>query len=245
MNKILEAIRGVVGVSGVILWEKRTQNFHKLLPARFESATIDELCALLTRYCEIRDKSFKTIARFTGGWILLHNHPAFGLMVLSKTDLNTTTLNLVSKSAISSLESRFSQPVTSDALPDGFQQIHAAALARAINLSAGFFYTHLSRFDIAELLRETKDELIAEHPALKHFSVDANGGVIVIKGAEKQMDISAAAAAARLIARFVEYACERCDAEGFNIERLTAPLNPTLSQLGFYQFFSKSRNPAL
>ena len=240
MNKILETIRGVVGVSGVILWEKRTNNFHKLLPARFGQEMVDQLYRQLARFCEVRDQNCGAIVRFQKGWLFLHNHSTFALLVIGKSDLNTTTLNLVAKASISALESAFGSQVTAPSPLVNFLPEHASALARAINLSLGFLQTHISRFEIAELLRQAKSDLIAELPSLKHFSIDANGGVILIKSAEKLMDITAVEAAARLVATVADRTRNRTGSADFNVEKVTAPLRDTLNELGFYRIFKES-----
>ena len=240
MNKIIETIRGVVGVSGVILWEKRTNNFHKLLPARFGQDMVDQLYRQLARFCEIRDKNCGAIVRFQKGWLFLHNYDTFALLVIGKSDLNTTTLNLVAKSSISALESTLGSQVTASSPLVKFLPEHASALVRAINLSLGFLQAHVSRFEIAELLRQAKSDLIAELPSLKHFSVDANGGVILIKSAEKLMDIAAVEAAARLVATVADRTKNRTAIADFNIEKVTAPLRDTLTNLGFYRVFKES-----
>jgi hypothetical protein len=241
MKKIIETIRGVVGVSGVILWEKRTKEFHKLLPARLEKDKAERLCHCLTRFAELRDKNCRAIARFGKGWLFLYDYESFALMIIGKSDLNTTTLNLVSKSAISTLENALGKSTTTVASAIEFLPEHAQALARAVNLSLGFLQPQISRFEIAELLRHAKSDLIPEHPALKHFSVDANGGVIIIKGAEKHMDITAVHATARFIAALVELVKTRHNIPDFDIEKLTAPLHSLLTGLGFYRIFTESR----
>ncbi len=240
MKKIVETIRGVVGVSGVILWEKRNNDFHQLLPARLGKESIGQLCAQLVRFCEVDDRGAGAIVRLHKGWLILRNHESFALLVIGKNDLNTTTLNLVVKSSLSALESALGTQSQTAMAPGQFLPEHASTLARAVNLSLGFLQVHVSRFEIAELLRQAKADLIVELPALKHFSVDANGGILLIKGAEKSMDVSAVEAAARLVAAVAERAKGRASDIDFNVERLTAPLRETLTELGFYSFFKQS-----
>jgi hypothetical protein len=245
MKKVLEAIRGVVGVSGVLIWDKTTNGFHKLLPARFEGVLATQISERFSQFCASNDKSRKVIARFKKGWVFMHNDPRFALLVIGKADLNTTTLNLVLKSAVMSLESTMRQQMDATDSRIKFLPEHVAALSRAINLSLGFFQGPLSRFEIAEVLRTAKAQLLDEYPALKHFTVDANGGVIIIKKAEKHMDLSAVEAAARLITTFVSLARARTNTAGFDILKLTEALHPVLSELSFYQWFRESQATAM
>lgn len=241
MKKVLEAIRGVIGVSGVMIWEKGSNTFHKLLPARFEGEAAGKLAERLSRYCTDNDQDLKVIARFRKGWVFMFDQGQFSLLVLGKSDLNTTTLNLVLKSALNTLESTCRQPASNNNSGIKFLPDHVVALARAINLSLGFFQGQLSRFEIADVLRLAKSQLLTDYPALKHFTVDANGGVIVIKKAERYMDISSVEAAAKLITTFVGLARAKTNTAGFDIAKLTDDLNSTLSEVGFYHWFKVSR----
>ena len=179
--------------------EKGSSTFHKLLPARLSNATQDQLCEMLTKLANYEKHYEKAIARFKKGWIFAYNYDAFAILVLGKSDLNTTTLNLVLKSAVSSLETTFGQRRATAGNNFKFVSDHAAILVRAVNLCAAFFQGRMSRFEIAEILRQAKSQLMNECPSLKQFTVDANGGVILIKGAEKNMDEFAVEAAARLV----------------------------------------------
>lgn len=99
----------------------------------------------------------------------------------------------------------------------------------------------MSRFEIAEVLRVVKDRLIGKFPVLKHFTVDANGGVIIIRGAQRNVDASAVPATAALIRGFLVEIKGKTNIVGFDIEELTVDLQPTLTEVGFYQWFSEAR----
>jgi hypothetical protein len=242
MKKVIEAIRGVMGVSGVVLWEKEANIFHKLLPARFSAGEADAICARLIQFCESNLQGREVKAKFNKGWLWLHNGHAFALLILAKPDLNTTTLNLVLKSSLSTLESNLKRPAGAVTTHNvNFTPEHVAILSRAINLALGHFQGQISRFDIAEVLRLAKTQLIDHYPVLKHFTVDANGGIIVIKGAERSIDDSVIAAAAQLIALFIELVKSKASVTGFDIEKITLGLQQPLNQIGFYNYFMSAR----
>ncbi len=245
MKKVIEAIRGVMGVSGVVLWEREVNVFHKLLPARLSASDVEAICNKIIALSQSAGKLREVKARFKQGWIWIHTGPSFTLLVLAKTDLNTTTLNLVMKSSLSTLESQIKRPSTTpqqQAPPQvEFTPEHISAIARAINLSLGHFQGEVSRFEIAEVLRQAKMQIIEQHPVLKHFSVDANGGIIVIKGAEKHMEADAVPAAAQLIANFVRLIDAKTPTLGFDIEKLTLGMHQLLSEIGFYNYFASAR----
>lgn len=242
MKKIIETIRGVMGVSGVVLWEKDTNVFHKLLPARLGATESDTICSHLARFCQYYSHGNGVKARFGKGWLWLHSSKHFALLILAKTDLNTTTLNLVVKSSLSTLESNMMHSTGAIRVPQSsFSPDHVAALARAINLALGHFQSQVSRFEIADVLRLAKNQLIDQYPVLKQFTVDANGGIIVIKGAEKTMDGTASMAAAQLISVFIDLIRARANVAGFDIEKVTMGLQQQLNEVGFYNYFASVR----
>lgn len=246
MNKIMETIRGVMGVSGVVLWEKQSNVFHKLLPARFSATEGDAMCARLVQFCGNYHRGKEVKAKFNKGWLWLHNGDSFALLIIAKPDLNTTTLNLVLKSSLSTLDSSLRRPSPNPNLRQiNFTVEHVGAIARAINLALGHFQGQISRFEIADVLRMAKDQLLDHYPVLKHFTVDANGGIIVIKGAEKNMDSTAVAAAAQLIAVFIHMVSFKANITGFDIEKITLGLQQPLSEIGFYNYFATARRPAI
>ncbi len=243
MKKVIEAIRGVMGVSGVVLWEKDANVFHKLLPARFSVSESDAICARLVQFCQHYSHGKDVKAKFKKGWLWLHNGHAFALLILAKPDLNTTTLNLVVKSSLSTLEANLRRPTANTTSHQNVSLTpeHVAAISRAINLALGHFQGQISRFDIAEVLRMAKNQLLDQYQVLKHFTVDANGGIIMIKGAEKSMDVSAVPAAAQLIATFIQLVSARANVLGFDIEQITLGLQKPLNEIGFYGYFASAR----
>ncbi len=243
-KKIIESIRGVMGVSGVIIWDVNTGQYHKLLPARISAAETATICSSLTKFSQQTQPGKRVIARFQKGWIWLVNADNFALLIMAKPDLITTTLNLVLKSAIPNLEAELKSAPAVVPKNKHFKKEHVALLARTINLTLGYFQGQISRFEIAELLRREKDALIERYPMLKHLTVDANGGVILIKGAEKNIDYTFVQASADLIQAFLYHAQQKASTIGFDIEELTVDYREALSQIGFYGYFrSTQRQP--
>jgi len=237
MRKVLEGIRGVVGVSGVILWNKQRNSFEKILPAKITDSTALQLCTLFSTYCSANELSDRAIVRFKKGWVVFFNQPRFAIMVLGKSDLAKATLKLVLRSTASLLEVSLKHDMLLAGAGDKMTPEHGAALARAVNLSLSFFQGKLSRADLAEMLRQSKGQLVGDFPVLKVFGVDNNGGLILLKGAEKNIDATTPRACARLLSAFLDLARERVNAAGFDLEKQTAELQPLLSELRFYLSF--------
>jgi hypothetical protein len=199
---------------------------------------------LFAAYCDNNATNSRAIIRFSRGWLVIYNTDDFAVLVLGREDLNKVTLNLVFKSAIKSLTAALQEAEQQAATGQRLSPDQAHALLRAINLSLAFFNGKMSRHEMAELLRKAKAALITRFPSLKHFTIDANGGVILIKGAEKNMDSEAVLAAAGLASRFIELAAVRMNVAGFDLEKQTAEVSPILAKLGFYAAFQRTAGAA-
>jgi hypothetical protein len=81
--------------------------------------------------------------------------------------------------------------------------------------------------------------LLPEYPVLKLVTVDANGGIIPIRGTERNIDATLVAAAAELVKAFLQQADLEKGTVGFDLDKLTAELQPELTELGFYRYFQK------
>ncbi len=241
MKKIIEGIRGVAGVMGVILWEKSEGNFERVLPARIDTAACEHLCEVLSAFCHDNKRVKEAIVKLTKGWLILYDNPHYALLILARNDLNRATLRLVLRSALASLEHHFGPAQTERRFSARFSAKHVSLLIRTINLSLSFFQGKLPKFEIAGMLRQVKEDLLDEHPVLKNLTVDANGGIIPIRGAEKSINSSFVAASAQLIIAFLEVADTRASTAGFDIEKLTDGISSDLAALGFYTYFQHQR----
>jgi hypothetical protein len=112
-------------------------------------------------------------------------------------------------------------------------------LLEALNLVRVHFSDSLSRFRITQLLRESKSSLIVNYPNLKHFSVDPNGEVILIKGSESQIDQGMIEAIANWLVEFKNLVRSETVIAGFDLREITREIGPDLDRLHFYQFFKK------
>lgn len=239
MRSNLEAIRGVAGVWGVILWSKADASFEKILPARLADEESEQLCRLVSDYSRRNVGVKEAIVKLAEGWAIIYDRPSFTLLMLARSDLNRATLKLVLKSALASLQSTLGNNSLQAVSAGKFSTDHMLLLIRTINLCLSFFQSKLPKFEIASMLRQAKDELLPDHPVLKNLTVDANGGIIPIRGAEKRVDFTLVAASARLIGAFLNLVSTQTSMVGFDIEKLTLEQATTLNELGFYNFFQQ------
>jgi hypothetical protein len=241
MKNIIEGIRGVAGVMGVILWEKNEGNFERVLPARIDDAASEHLCELLSAFCHDNKRVKEAIIRLTEGWLILYDSPQFALLIMARNDLNRATLKVVLRSALTSIKHTLGSQQTARRFSSRFSAKHVSLLIRTINLSLSFFQGNLPKFEIAGMLRQVKEDLLDDHPVLKNLTVDANGAIIPIRGAEKSINSSFVAASAQLIIAFLEVADTHASTAGFDIEKLTEGISKDLEALGFYAYFQHQK----
>ena len=240
MQQLVEGIRGVAGVWGVILWDRRADRYHQVLPARIKPQAVERLCGLFSTFCRENHDANECVIKLADGWLSAFFHPTYAIMVLARNDLNRATLRLVIKSALTSLQHTLGHEPQTPVAEGLFTPEHAAAVARSINLVLSFYRGKLPKFEISTWLRQAKADLLDEYPVLKNVSVDLNGGVTLIRGAEANIDSSIVPAAAGMIKVFLELTSREGQHSGLDIRKQTEELQPLLSDLGFYDHFKQS-----
>jgi hypothetical protein len=236
MRRALEEIRGVVGVGGVIIWDRNVGECYHLLPARIDETQAELMCRQLLFFCEQAKQADYLAVKCEQGWILLFNEPQSAVLVLARADLNRATLNLVVKAVLRSSAAAAARGQI-DAREAGWRAEKIDQLVRTINLSLAWFQGKLAKFTTAQLLHQVKGALVSEQPVLKYLTVDANGGVFVKREARTKVDSSFLPAAAQLLQSFVEAAAAKGSAPGFAIRKQTAELETELAEMGFYHLF--------
>jgi len=236
MKRALEGIRGVVGVSGVIIWDKIGGECHHLMPARVDETQAELMCRQLLLFCEKPNAAEHLAVKYEKGWLLLFNDPGVAVMVMARDDLNRATLNLVVKSVLRTVSAEMARNKAAG-LASSWREEHIDLLVRAINLSLAWFQKRIPKFTIAQLLHQSKEDLLTEYPVLKYVTVDANGGVMVKHDARDKFDSTFLPAAVQLLKAFLELALAKGSHSGFDLEKQTEELKQPLIQLGFYQLY--------
>lgn len=238
MRRALEEIRGVVGVAGVIIWDKSANECHHLLPARLGDEDAEKICLELAELARQPKRANHLATRFKKGWLLLFNEPQAAVLIMARPDLNRATLNLVVRAVLRSIAATATREKVSRQEAK-WRAKHGDTLVRAINLSLAWFQGKMPRFTTAQLLHQIKDELIADYPVVKYLTVDANGGVFVKHEMRNKLNGSFLVASVLLLRRFLELATVREAAYRFNLKKQTVELDDELSELGFYDLFEK------
>ncbi len=237
MENYLNQIRGVVGVAGVMIFDRRSGKSRTLMPASFTEEFAENLNRKFQDLLDLTGQDSTMRIKMSQGWAIIKVIRYYAFLVLAKSDLNVATLNLVLKSIAVSLEQHKGIPGQHPSA--SFTPNSAEALLKAINLVGEHFSETISRFRLAELLRKAKNELMEQHLALKLFSVDHNGNVTLIKGSEEKLDQTCTDAVAAWMARLKEFVREDTVIVGFNLRTITSEVRPELESISFYQAFKK------
>jgi hypothetical protein len=240
-DRILQQLRGVVGVSGVMIYDRTTGEISKLLPSKFDSELSEQLEARLRKMANSIPGGTILRMRFESGWLVLRGYDDYTILLIAKSDLNFDTLKIVLSAAQTAM--RHTAPVhpQADAPPKELDMESALVLADTVGRVSEHFSLALGAgpASAANLLRKTKAELQQDFPVLKHFSVDNNGRIGIIKGSEQRLDRSAAEGAAWWCALLRDAAEAKTPVFGFDVRQITVAHEKRLTSLGFYSTFQR------
>lgn len=239
MDRVLEQIRGVPGVSGVIMVDRIDRKLWKLLPSRFDDGEIGKLESILGDMADRVDSDSSFTIRFQSGWLVARVTEEIALFILARDELRLETLDLVTKASLAAIRSVRSSETEPESLED-FDPQSAHILVTAVNYVAKHFIQIVGAFEAASLLRKTKEQLLNVFPMLKHFPVDNNGNVTLIRGSEKYLNETVVDAVARWCFYFKETVNIKTPVVGFDVKAVTADIEFELSELGFYSSYRRA-----
>ena len=239
MSNLLNQIRGVVGVTGVVLYKRQSGDSDAIMPANFEDNRLTELKEKFTGFSYHLSGESSVRIKLSKGWAIIKSIGQYSFLILAREDLNVSTLNLVMKSVALALQQETPAEIE-ESEPIQFDLQSVFILLEAVNMVRVHFADSLSRFRITQLLRETKSELMTGYPVLKHFSVDPNGEVILIKGSESQIDVSMIEAIARWLVEFKNRVRAETVIAGFDLQDITREISFDLERMQFYRFCKKA-----
>lgn len=182
MNKLLQDIKSVSGVSGVMILDKRRQMTYQLLPANLQSESIKRLAISLVSLTNAMGDTGRIDLRFTEGWAIVIDHPKSAVLVLTKIDIEFSLLRLVIKNLLTTLEKKLEIPPDSkvrSVTPLNPQT--AELLLKALNQVASKFRAVQGNYSVAQNLRLAKEQLTESNPAIVAILVDPNGFVTLTR----------------------------------------------------------------
>ena len=186
MERILHQIKGVVGVTGLMIYDSDAHHVHFLLPSRFEEEQSEEFQRLFKTLVSTMETQIDARLRFRSGWCVIMSMERFSVLVLGREDLNFDTLELVTRTSLNTVVRSTGHSNGATAGRD-FSPRSVYTLIEAVNMISKVFAQELGTFAIADILRKVKKNLMTDFPLLKHFVVDNNGAVTLIRGSEKHL----------------------------------------------------------
>src|SRR4030042_6315637 len=109
MNKILQEIKSVQGVSGVLVLDKKEGITYQLTPASFPTEGLKEVGLRLSRLSKACPVDLSLELRFENGLALLYNLERGTVFIFGRLGINLSILELVLKSAFLSIERKLSK----------------------------------------------------------------------------------------------------------------------------------------
>jgi hypothetical protein len=237
VQNLLEQIKGVVGVSGAIIYDRNMDEARMLMPASFDEKFRDSLRMKFLDILSFVDGPAKFRIKLSRGWLIIKATETYAVLIVAKDDLNIPTLDLVLKSILIALDNRaYSEPDQKEAV---FTEESAFTLLKAINLIVQHFTESISQFQLAQMLRQAKEDLVGQYADLKHFTVEHNATVILIKGSESRLDSYSTEAVAAWMSQFKKYVKQQTVVAGFNLKNITGEVRRDLEGLRFYRKFQQ------
>jgi hypothetical protein len=246
LNKILEEIKAVQGVSGVLILDLKTSVTYQLLPAYFEKEGLHSLVRILLIFCQQMGKPIRMDLKFDNGMALFTRLNTVAVLVYGRPSLNLSLLKLVLKSSIATIEKRIMRrrekirEAPEDKTSISEAQIYVKPLVEMINQIASVYQRYTGTYLLTQNLRQAREKLLKEFPFLINFTIDNNGKVLTIKGKEDLAKEDVTSAFARWVSLLKEL-CQKFSPEIRRLEvaDLTKDLAEKLEEIGFYQLCDK------
>jgi hypothetical protein len=250
MERILNDIRSVPGITGVLVLDIETLESYHLLPVTFSSDSIQDIQIKLLKLSEKMTKQSRLDLKFENGAGLVYNLERSTVLIFGKSNLNFSVLGLVLKSALQAIERKLDSKAKEPAKTQLTSTLDESSrrttlvidkkvlglLIEAVNLVAkGLMKAHGS-FYVTQNLRKSKESLIKEFPFVASFYVDNNATISLIKGKEELLDEKFAFALIKWIHFFVN---SFDPTQSLDVRDLTAKINQPLEEIGFYSIYRK------
>lgn len=238
MNKVLEDLKAVPGVSGVLLLNKTEETTYQLLPASFSIETIKSIAIRLLQVSYYLKREARFHFSFASGAAILQNMEKAALLVFTKRPIDEAIFDLVMKNSIRALErwlERYEtvrEKLSGEALLSEEEALKL--LLHAANLISAHFKQSLGAYQAAQNWRKAREQLIGDFPFHHRLFVEA-GGTLSFKPSEEKISVpNLTEFFARLAHQFIKFAVVDGSGET-SIESLTAELRPSLEKTSFYR----------
>lgn len=238
MNKVLEDLKAVPGVSGVLLLNKTEETTYQLLPASFSIETIKSIAIRLLQVSYYLKPEARFNFSFSSGTAILQNLEKAALLVFTKGPIDEAIFDLVMKNSIRALErwmERYEavrEKLSGEALLSEEEALNL--FLHTANLISAHFKQSLGAYQVTQNWRKSREELAGDFPFHHRLFVET-GGNLSFKPAEEKISVpNLTEFFARLVHQFIKRAVVDGSREA-SVENLTAELRPSLEKTSFYR----------
>ena len=232
MQKVLEEIRSVKGIMGVLIWDKSTPDPQHLLPASFTINTIKSTCSKLTKLAQSLGPSAKVKLFYDNGIAIVLNQPRALILILCRADLDFQLFNLVLSSALFRLDNLLDTKRMQKQDFPPLEQKRVDFLIEATNLLSSYLSGKIGTYKTTQNLRQVKEKLIKEFPFMANLFVDNNARVSIIKGKEGIWSGEVLLAFAKWMTFLEKLSFTK--QWKIDLRRITSSLEKNLEEMGFY-----------
>ena len=245
MERILNDIKSVPGVTGAMVLAKESLNCYHLLPASFTTNSIEKVGMKLLKLSAKMPPHSRLNLKFDNGIGLVYNLEKSVILIFGRSNLDFSFLGLVLKSALQSVERRLERETLKlDQVKSlssfMIDKANLNLLIEAMNLVAESYAKDQGIFWVAQNLRKAKEDVIKEFPQISSFYVDNNGKVTILKAPKEIFDQKTPLALVKWIDLFVNKAPHPSRRDRVaDIREVTARISKPLEGIGFYDLYSQ------
>lgn len=241
MNKVLEDLKAVPGVYGVLLLNKTEETTYQLLPATFSIETIKSIAIRLLQVSYYLKPDARLNLAFASGTAILQNLEKAALLVFTKGSIDESIFDLVMKNSIKALERWLERyEVVREKLSGEALMSEEEALGlflHTANLISAHFKQSLGGYQVTQNWRKARESLAGDFPFHHRLFVET-GGALSFKPSEEKISVpSLTDFFARLTHQFIKLAVVD-GSKKIPIENLTAELRSSLEKTSFYRSLS-------
>jgi len=238
MNKVLEDLKAVPGVSGVLLLNKGEETTYQLLPASFSIETIKSTAIRLLQVSYYLKPGARLFLDFAAGTAILQNMEKAAILVFTKGEIDRSIFDLVMKNSVKALERRMErydlvrEKLSAEAMMSEEEAL--AVFLRAVNLVSAHFKQSLGDYPITQNWRKARESIAGDFPFSHRLFIETGATLSFKPGAEKISAVTLTDFFARLVHRFLKLTVIADPADG-SVEKLTAELRPSLEKTSFFR----------
>jgi hypothetical protein len=239
MQKILEEIKSVQGITGVLIWDKKSLRSFQLLPASFATSVIKSTCSKMIKLAQGMKSQAEVKLFYDNGTVIILSRPSALILILGRADLNFSLLNLVLSSTLLRLEKILTSEEMGKSDFPPLEQKKVNYLIEGMNLLSHFVSDKIGPYKTTQNLRQAKEKLISAYPLMANLFVDNNANISVLKGKGGLWSGEVVLAFAKWAAHLEKLSFKK--ERVLDLKKITSPLEESLEEMGFYFVFQNIR----